>query len=164
MTYVLAWDTYGILTDDFGKFEIGMMEFPGEANLQKYKTALNQDKSLVFQHCHRVIRCIIDCKLYVKDSISVLSSLEVARCLKARAWENSPLQLRQIEGFGPASIKKLIKAGARSLEMLEQLEPHKIEAIMSRNPPFGSRVARAVGSIPKLQVFSYQVSTVLPNK
>lgn len=138
-----------------------MVEFPAEVNLQKYKTTLAQDKILVFQHCHRIIRCIIDCKLYFKDSFSVKSSLEVARCLKARVWENSPLQLRQIEGFGPASVKKLVNAGVRSLEMLEQLEAHRIETIMSRNPPFGAKVMKAVRDIPKLRVLSHQISKVL---
>lgn len=137
-----------------------MLEFPAEANLQKYRTTLIQDKNLVFQHCHRIVRCIIDCKLHFKDSFSVKSSLEVARCLKARVWENSPLQLRQMEGFGPASIKKLVNAGVRSLEMLERLEAHKIETIMSRNPPFGSKVMKAVREIPKLRVLSHQISKV----
>lgn len=140
------------------QFEIGMMEFPAEANFQKYKTTLMQDKSLIFQHCHRVIRCIIDSKLHFKDSVSVRSALEVARSLKARVWENSPLQLRQIEGFGPASVKKLVNAGIRSLEMLENLEPYKIESILSRNPPFGTKIVRAARDIPKLQVLTHQVS------
>lgn len=143
------------------KFEIGMVEFPADAHLQKYKTTLIQDKSLVFKHCHRIVRCIIDCKLNFKDSFSVKSSLEVARCLKARVWENSPLQLRQIEGFGPASVKKLVNAGVRSLEMLERLEAHRIETIMSRNPPFGSKVMKAARDIPKLRVLSHQISKVL---
>ncbi|KAH0612070.1 uncharacterized protein H6S33_010122 [Morchella sextelata] len=140
------------------QFEIGMMEFPVEANFQKFKATLMQDKSLIFQHCHRVMRCIIDGKLHFKDSVSVRSALEVARSLKARVWENSPLQLRQIEGFGPASVKKLVNAGIRSLGMLETLEAHKIETILSRNPPFGSKIIRAVRDIPKLQVISRQVS------
>lgn len=141
-----------------------MMEFPVEANFQKFKATLMQDKILIFQHCHRVIRCIIDCKLHFKDSVSVRSALEVARSLKARVWENSPLQLRQIEGFGPASVKKLVNAGIRSLGMLEMLEAHKIETILSRNPPFGSKIIRAVRDIPKLQVVSRQVSKVRIDK
>ncbi|KAI5841329.1 Sec63 Brl domain-containing protein [Morchella snyderi] len=146
------------------QFEIGMMEFPVEANFQKFKATLMQDKSLIFQHCHRVIRCIIDCKLHFKDSVSVRSALEVSRSLRARVWENSPLQLRQIEGFGPASVKKLVNAGIRSLETLETLEAHKIETILSRNPPFGSKIIKAVRDIPKLQVFSRQVSKALNGK
>lgn len=137
-----------------------MLEFPVLANFQKYKTTLMQDKNLIFQHCHRIIRCIVDCGLHFKDSITVKNSLEVARCLKARVWENSPLQLRQIEGFGPASIKKLVNAGVRSLEMLGELEAHKIETIMSRNPPFGSKVVKVLRDIPKLRVLSHQISQV----
>lgn len=138
------------------------MEFPALECFQRYKTTLMQDRNLVFKHCHRIIRCIIDCQLHLRDSISVKSALEIARCLKAKAWENSPLQLRQIEGFGPASIKKLVTAGVRSLRMLEQLEAHKIEAIMSRNPPFGSKAIKSVRDIPRLRVTSRQISKVHP--
>ncbi|KAL7272695.1 ATP-dependent DNA helicase MER3 [Rhizina undulata] len=140
------------------QFEIGMLEFPNEPNFQKYKTTLMQDKNAVFQHCPRIIRCIIDCKLYLKDSISVKHALEIARCLKARVWENSPNQLRQVEGFGPVAVKKLVNAGVRSIEELERLEPHKIEMLLSRNPPFGSNILKSVRSIPRFRVFSHQIS------
>jgi ATP-dependent DNA helicase HFM1/MER3 len=137
-----------------------MMDFPNETRYQKYKTSLLQDKAVVFNHCHRIVRCIIDCKLHSKDAVAAKSALEIARSLKGKAWENSPGQLRQIEGFGPVAIKKLVSSGVRSLEMLANLEPHKIEMTLSRNPPFGTNVVKMACAIPRLRVFSHQVSKV----
>ncbi|PWW77261.1 P-loop containing nucleoside triphosphate hydrolase protein [Tuber magnatum] len=140
------------------QFEIGMMEFPTEVGFQKYKTSLLQDRALIFQHCHRVIRCIIDCKIYSKDATTVKAALELGRSLKAKAWENSPTQLRQIEGFGPVAIKKLVNAGIRNLEMLAGVESHKIETTLSRNPPFGANVLKVAQSVPLFRVFCNQIS------
>lgn len=136
------------------------MEFPTESGFQKYKTSLLQDKALVFQHCHRIIRCIIDCKIYSKDATTVKAALELGRSLKAKAWEDSPSQLRQIEGFGPAAIKKLVNAGIRNLEMLAKMESHKIETTLSRNPPFGANVLKLAQSVPLFRVFCSQISAV----
>ncbi|PUU75011.1 Sec63 Brl domain-domain-containing protein [Tuber borchii] len=140
------------------QFEIGMMEFPTESGFQKYKTSLLQDKALVFQHCHRIIRCIIDCKIYSKDATTVKAALELGRSLKAKAWEDSPSQLRQIEGFGPVAIKKLVNAGIRNLETLAKIESHKIETTLSRNPPFGANVLKLAQSVPLFRVFCSQIS------
>ncbi|CAZ81545.1 unnamed protein product [Tuber melanosporum] len=140
------------------QFEIGMMEFPPEAGFQKYKTSLLQDKALVFQHCHRIIRCIIDCRICSKDATTVKAALELGRSLKAKAWEDSPSQLRQIEGFGPVAIKKLVNAGIRNLEVLARLESHKVETALSRNPPFGANVLKIAQSVPLFRVFCSQIS------
>ncbi|CUS11806.1 unnamed protein product [Tuber aestivum] len=140
------------------QFEVGMMEFPTDPGFQKYRTSLLQDKALIFQHCHRVIRCIIDCKIYSKDATTVKAALELGRSLKAKAWENSPSQLRQIEGFGPVAIKKLVNAGIRNLEMLARLESHKIETTLSRNPPFGANVLKVAQSVPLFRIFCSQIS------
>ncbi|KAG0637603.1 ATP-dependent DNA helicase MER3 [Tuber brumale] len=140
------------------QFEIGMIEFPPEASFQKYKTSLLQDKALVFQHCHRIIRCIIDCRIHSKDATTVKAALELGRSLKAKSWEDSPSQLRQIEGFGPVAIKKLVNAGIRNLEMLARLESHKIETTLSRNPPFGANVLKIAQSVPLFRVFCSQIS------
>lgn len=137
-----------------------MVELPNEARYQKYRIPLFQDKTVVFNHCHRIIRCIIDCKLHTKDAVAAKAALEIARSLKGKAWENSPGQLRQIEGLGPVAIKKLVNSGVRSLDTLADLEPHKIETTLSRNPPFGTNVVKMARAIPRLRVISYQLSKV----
>jgi ATP-dependent DNA helicase HFM1/MER3 len=132
--------------------ELGGVEFPGDDQFQKYRHQFIQDKTIILQHVHRLVCCIIDCKLHQHDSVSVRNGLELARSLSGRVWDNSPLQLKQISGLGPVAVRKLVAAGVRSIEMLEVTEPHRIEMILSRNPPFGNQVLQTVKEFPKLTV------------
>ncbi|KAI9770420.1 MAG: Sec63 [Geoglossum simile] len=132
--------------------ELGGVEFPGDNQFRKYGYQFAQDKAIVLQHVHRLVCCIIDCKLHQHDSTSVRNGLELARSLNGRAWDNSPLQLKQIASLGPAAVRKLAAAGVKSIGMLEATEPHRIEMILSRNPTFGNRILEAVKEFPKLTV------------
>lgn len=66
------------------QFEIGRMDFPVAEGMQKYRATLLQDKSLVYQHLNRLVRCICDVKLFLRDAVSTRNALELARCIEAR--------------------------------------------------------------------------------
>lgn len=70
------------------------------------------------------------------------------------------MQLKQISGLGPVAVRKLVAAGVRSIEMLEVTEPHRIEMILSRNPPLGNQVLAAVKEFPKLTVSAVMTGKV----
>jgi ATP-dependent DNA helicase HFM1/MER3 len=140
--------------------ELGGVDFPGDDQFQKYRHQFTQDKTIILQHVHRLICCIIDCKLHQHDSTSVRNGLELARSLSARAWDNSPLQLKQISGLGPVAVRKLVAAGVKSIEMLEATEPQRIEMILSRNPTFGNRILEEVKEFPKLTVSAMMTGKV----
>lgn len=76
----------------------------------------------------------------------------IERSLGSRTWDDSPLQLKQIEGIGAVAVRKFVNAGIRSIEDLEAADAHRIETLISRNPPFGMKVLEAVKSFPKLRV------------
>jgi ATP-dependent DNA helicase HFM1/MER3 len=121
------------------------------------KTASNSfqyqtDTFLVFQHIRRLIRCIVDFKLAQSDSVSVRNALFMCRSVGARCWDDSPLQLKQLEKIGVAGVRRLVAAGISSIEALEHAESHKIETTLSRNPPFGLQVLESARSFPKLRV------------
>lgn len=128
------------------------MEFPAAEQFQKHKLSFQQDKNFVFSHVNRLIRCVIDCQIYLEDSIAVRNALELARCFGARVWDNSPLQMKQIDQIGVVAVRKLSAAGITSLEALELTEPHRIDMILSRNPPFGVKLISRVADFPKLRV------------
>lgn len=111
-----------------------------------------QDLTLVFQHIHRLIRCIIDCQLHLADSAGARNALELARSLGAKAWDDSPLQLQQLEKIGPVSCRKLIAAGIKNIEDLEHTESQKIDMILNKNPPFGALILDRLKSFPKLRI------------
>ncbi|KAI9838346.1 MAG: hypothetical protein M1819_005614 [Sarea resinae] len=132
--------------------ELGGAEFPSDEQYQRHKAQYQQDRTTVFQHIHRLIRCLIDCQLYLKDAVSSRNALELARSFSARAWDDSPLQLKQVEQIGPVAVRKFASAGINSIEALEATEPHRIEMIMSRNPPWGNRILNHLKQFPKPRV------------
>jgi hypothetical protein len=137
--------------------ELGGVEFPAADLYKKYKQQYQQDKGIVFQHVNRLIRCIIDCQLYLQDSVSARHALELGRSLAARVWDASPLQLKQLEQIGNIAVRKLAGAGINSMEILESTEAHRIETILQKNPPFGMRLLSKLLDFPKLRVSVKQV-------
>ncbi|KAF2706280.1 ATP-dependent DNA helicase MER3 [Pleomassaria siparia CBS 279.74] len=121
-------------------------------DMLKHKRQYTMELGLVIKHASRLIRCIIDCQISLGDSVGVRQALMLARSLAARAWDEGQWQLKQIEDVGPASIMKFTAAGIKSIEDLECTEPHKIENLMGRLPPFGLKILDRLKSFPKLRV------------
>ena len=132
--------------------ELGGVDFPTNEQHQKHKHAFSTDRTLVFQHVNRLIRCIIDCQLQLEDSVAVRNALELARSFGAKVWDNSPLQLKQLEQIGNVAVRKLAAASVNSIEILEATEAHRIEHILGKNPPFGMKLLARVSEFPKLRV------------
>ncbi|GIJ92257.1 sec63 protein [Aspergillus pseudoviridinutans] len=132
--------------------ELGGVEYPDGEQYQKHKFAFQQDKNFVFSHINRLIRCVIDCQISLGDSITARNALELARSFGAKVWDNCPLQMKQIDQVGIVAVRKLAAAGITSIDALEATEPHRIDMIMSRNPPFGMKLLARVADFPKLRV------------
>ncbi|KAF3204438.1 Sec63 [Orbilia oligospora] len=145
------------------QFEIGCMEFPTTEGLQKYRATLFQDKSLIFQHLHRLVRSICDIKLFLRDSISCRNALELSRCIEAKVWENSPSMLLQLEGLGIVGVRKFVNNDIKTIDQLDALEAHKIEMIASRNPPYGAKIKQDIAGIPRFRLYT-QVTKVQANR
>ena len=132
--------------------ELGGVEYPANEQFVKHKRQFNQDKALIFDSLHRLIRCIVDCQIHLQDAVAVRNALELARSLGARVWENSPYQMKQISQIGLVAIRKLATGGISSIEALEAAEPHRIEMLLSKNPPFGNKLLASLDEFPKLRV------------
>ncbi|RAL03824.1 putative DEAD/DEAH box DNA helicase (Mer3) [Aspergillus ibericus CBS 121593] len=132
--------------------ELGAVDLPDGEPFQKHRFAFQQDKTFVFSHINRLIRCIIDCQVGLEDSITLRNALELARSFGAKVWDDSPLQMKQIEQIGVVAVRKLASAGITSIETLELCEPHQIDMTLSRNPPFGRKLLDRLVEFPKLRV------------
>lgn len=132
--------------------ELGGVEFPAEEQYAKFRRQYQQDKIIIFNHIHRLVRCVIDCQIYLQDSVNVRHALELARSFAAGVWDNSPHQLKQVPNIGPAAVRRLANGGINSIETLEAAEPHKIEMLLSKHPPYGSRILAVLTDFPKLRV------------
>lgn len=122
------------------------------ANHPNLKVQHGIDQALIFQHVHRLIRCIVDCQGYNKDSVGIRNALLLSRSFAARVWDDSPLVLRQIEQLGPASVRKLTDANVNTIEDLEHTEPSCIERLLGKKPPFGYKMVGKVKTFPKLRI------------
>jgi ATP-dependent DNA helicase HFM1/MER3 len=132
--------------------ELGAVEVPSGDQFQKHKQTFQQDKAVVMSHVNRLIRCIIDCQISLGDAVGVRNALELARSFGARVWDNSPLQMKQIEQIGIVAVRKLANAGINSIEALESTEASRIDMILSKNPPFGAKLLARLEDFPKLRV------------
>ncbi|KAF1812246.1 P-loop containing nucleoside triphosphate hydrolase protein, partial [Eremomyces bilateralis CBS 781.70] len=110
------------------------------------------DKAIIFQNVRRMIRCVVDCKLHIDDSISARNALAFSRSLAAEVWDDSPNILKQLDGVGNVAVRKLVNGGIKDFETLDQTPAHRIEMIMSRNPPYGQRMLDKAKLFPKLRV------------
>ncbi|EME83928.1 uncharacterized protein MYCFIDRAFT_202824 [Pseudocercospora fijiensis CIRAD86] len=129
---------------------LGAVELPTEdtKHTMEYRTS----KAIIWQHAHRLIRCIIDCQLYLDDAVTARNALMLARSLAGQAWDDSPLHMKQLEGIGNVFVRKLVGAGIRSIVDLESIEAYRIEQILSRNPPFGAQIQEQAQAFPRLRI------------
>lgn len=132
--------------------ELGAEDIPNGEQYQKHRLPFQQDKGLVFSHVNRLIRCVIDCQISLKDSVSTRHALELARSLGARVWDNSPLQMKQLDQIGIVAVRKLANAGIKGIDELEATEPHRIDVLLSKNPPFGAKLLARLSDFPRLRV------------
>jgi|TARA_R110002003_G_scaffold118_4_gene10543 ATP-dependent DNA helicase HFM1/MER3 len=131
---------------------LGAADISWDGENAKHRQQFTTETSIVFKNIGSLIRCIIDCQIYLGDSISIHSALMLERSLGSRTWDDSPLQMKQIDGIGPIAVRKLVNAGIRSMEDLEACDAHRIETLLGRNPPFGMKVLELAKGFPKLRV------------
>jgi ATP-dependent DNA helicase HFM1/MER3 len=131
---------------------LGSADLTWDGELAKHKSQYIMETQIVFKHISSLIRCVIDCQICLGDSVSIHSALMLERSLGSRVWDDSPLQMKQIESIGVVGVRKFVNAGIRTLEDLETCEPHRIEALIGRNPPYGMKVLETVRTFPKLRV------------
>lgn len=132
--------------------ELGGVDFPPDEQYIKHRKQFQLDKTIIFSHLHRLIKCVIDCKTHLQDATAARNALELLRSFGARVWDHSPYQMKQIPQIGMVAIRKLTLGGIKSIEALEMSEPHRIDMLMSKNPPFGAKLLASLKDFPKLRV------------
>ncbi|KAI8871561.1 P-loop containing nucleoside triphosphate hydrolase protein, partial [Ramicandelaber brevisporus] len=111
--------------------------------------ALNRDVFQVLQIASRVLRCMIDylANTQLDASLALRNAITLLQYVHAKAWGDSSLQaLQQIDTVGRQYASALIKAGINSIPKLLAADPSKVEAVLSRNPPFGLQLIKSARS------------------
>jgi ATP-dependent DNA helicase HFM1/MER3 len=132
------------------QIQLGGMDLPTDKDFNTIRRQYLAEKAIVFDRVQRLVRCVVDCKLYDQDAIAAHNALELARSISAEYWEHSPLQLRQISGIGPVALRKLVQGDIKTITQLASLDTASIERVLSKNPPFGKKILDFVNNFPRL--------------
>ncbi|KAG2041892.1 Sec63 Brl domain-containing protein [Suillus americanus] len=103
----------------------------------------------VFRHVSRIAIAVAEVAIIKKNGAQVKHGLELVRCLHAKAWEDRPIVLKQLEYIGEKSIKILAENHISSIPKLLSTSPLRLEELLNRRSPFGSEVLLAANELPK---------------
>ncbi|KAK3291195.1 uncharacterized protein B0H64DRAFT_44294 [Chaetomium fimeti] len=131
---------------------LGCVQYPDSGGAAKMKRQLMIERKLVFERLNRLVRAVIDCKGYDRDSAGTKTALELARALAAQSWEGRPTQLTQVPSIGPVGMRKLASKDIRTVLELADKDYDELERLMSRQPPFGRSLQTHLDSFPRLDV------------
>ncbi|OAX41690.1 P-loop containing nucleoside triphosphate hydrolase protein [Rhizopogon vinicolor AM-OR11-026] len=121
-------------------------------NSVEYKSAESQpclEAFSVFRHVTRIAIAVAEVAIIKKNGAQVKHGLELVRCLHAKAWEDRPIVLRQLEHIGEKSIKILAENHISSIPKLLSTSPLRLEELLNRRSPFGFEVLAAANELPK---------------
>ncbi|KAK4245688.1 hypothetical protein C7999DRAFT_42776 [Corynascus novoguineensis] len=131
---------------------LGCVQFPDSDDATKLRRQFMIERKLVFERLNRLVRAVIDCKGYDRDSVGTKTALELARGLAAESWEGRATQLTQIPNIGPVGMRKLASKDIHTVLQLADRHHDEIERLMSRQPPFGKNLQAQLDKFPRLHV------------
>ncbi|XP_074544724.1 putative ATP-dependent DNA helicase HFM1 [Halichoeres trimaculatus] len=131
---------------------------------------LTQDTAKIFRNGMRISKCLSEFLSQTSkiEFSALLNSLILAKCFRARLWENSPYVSRQLEKIGPTLSAAMVNAGLTTFSKIEQTNPRELELIVNRHPPFGNLIRESVIHLPKYDVtleqlprYSYSMAEIV---
>ncbi|XP_041697631.1 probable ATP-dependent DNA helicase HFM1 isoform X2 [Coregonus clupeaformis] len=124
----------------------------GSIPIQEF--GLAQDTGRIFRNGVRLSRCLAEfLNQRSKTGFSaLLNSLILAKCFRAKLWENSPYVSKQLEKIGLTLSTAMVNAGLTTFNKIEQTNARELELIVNRHPPFGNQIRDAVINLPKYEV------------
>ncbi|KAJ8087976.1 ATP-dependent DNA helicase MER3 [Marasmius tenuissimus] len=133
-------------------------------NDNEYKTGDSQihlEAFSVFRHLPRIARAVVEVAIARQRGAQLKYGLELLRCLTAKAWEDRPVALKQLESIGEKSLKILTERGITSLAILRKQDALRLETILNRRPPFGLQLLSAIREFPlySLKVVEQEVQS-----
>lgn len=119
-------------------YKIGNPNFQavlGGINFNEYRHSESTpalDALAAFRHLSRITRAIVEVAIVKKLGSQLKSGLKLMRCISAKAWEDRPIVMRQVEHLGSKSIKTLAQHGITSLDLLGKADPRRLEMASSK--------------------------------
>ncbi|KAG2349464.1 P-loop containing nucleoside triphosphate hydrolase protein [Suillus weaverae] len=119
-------------------------------NSAQYRSGESQpclEACSVFRHVSRIAIAVAEVAIIKKNGAQIKHGLELARCLHAKAWEDRPIVLRQLEYIGEKS-SILAENHISSIPKLLSTSPSRLEELLNRRSPFGAEVLLAANELP----------------
>ncbi|KAK3560795.1 hypothetical protein QTP86_019484, partial [Hemibagrus guttatus] len=127
---------------------------------------LTQDTGKIFRSGIRLSKCLVEfLTQHPKKNFSAqLNAMILAKCFRAKLWEDSPYVSKQLDRIGLSLANAMVNAGLTSFSKIAATNPRELELIVNRHPPFGNQIKEAVSRLPKYEVSleqlpRYSVST-----
>ncbi|KAM9349950.1 putative ATP-dependent DNA helicase HFM1 [Symphorus nematophorus] len=124
----------------------------GSISIQDF--GLTQDAAKIFRNGIRISKCMSEFLSQPSKTgfSALLNSLILAKCFRAKLWENSPYVSKQLEKIGQTLSTAMVNAGLTTFSKIEQTHARELELILSRHPPFGNQIRESVIHLPKYEV------------
>ncbi|XP_062872969.1 probable ATP-dependent DNA helicase HFM1 isoform X2 [Trichomycterus rosablanca] len=115
---------------------------------------LTQDTGKIFRNGIRLSRCLVELlgQNFRRNFSAQLNAVVLAKCFRARLWEDSPYVSKQLDRIGLSLANAMVNAGLTSFSKIEATNPRELELIVNRHPPFGNQIREAVSRLPKYEV------------
>ncbi|XP_065809388.1 probable ATP-dependent DNA helicase HFM1 [Labrus bergylta] len=115
---------------------------------------LAQDTAKIFRNGMRISKCLSEFLSQTPKTVfsALLNSLILAKCFRAKLWENSPYVSKQLEKIGQTLSTAMVNAGLTTFSKIEESNPRELELIVNRHPPFGNQIRESVICLPKYEV------------
>ncbi|XP_051869190.1 probable ATP-dependent DNA helicase HFM1 [Pristis pectinata] len=122
--------------------------------------ALTQDIAKIFKCGIRVTKCLSELLMQQekKNFSALLNSLILAKCFRAKLWENSSYVSRQLEKIGATLSCAMVNAGLSTFQKIEDTNSRELELIVNRHPPFGNQIRESVIHLPKYELSVEQLA------
>lgn len=134
------------------QYELGGLEFPLFEWSSKIRATVVQDRLLIFKHCQRLLKCMVDTFINKKDGNSLKNSLFLLRCINGNTWEDSTGILRQLKLIGLVAYRKLINQGVSTFHDITELSEDQIEYYLGLKIGLGNKIKEDVYLLPSLKL------------
>lgn len=134
------------------QYELCGLDFPNYSGSMKLYYSFEGDKRYVFRQASRIIHCMIDVFIYRKDYVSLFNTLKLSRCITGRCWENSPTELKQLDGIDLECVRKLQKNDVKGFEEAKYLSQMQLESFLDIEPGTGKNTFQSLQSLPEFKI------------
>ncbi|XP_057184858.1 probable ATP-dependent DNA helicase HFM1 [Triplophysa rosa] len=92
---------------------------------------LIQDTGKIFRNAIRVSKYLTEFLRHhsQKNFSAQLNSLILAKCFRAKLWENSPYVSKQLEKIGQSFATAMVNAGLTTFSKIEETSPRELELV-----------------------------------